>query len=122
MEQGKLIITIIGVAFTVIFLTIVVLTLPGNAKCKKEDEARAENILGVVLNVFNDSNHHNYPTIEYIDNEGTHKSYIFTLENSDNFYRIEKGDSIVKQSNELLFKIYRKDDVIEFQLDYDCKK
>jgi hypothetical protein len=90
--------------------------------CNKEESARKEDLVGIVLEKYNDLKNHYNPTLEIESVNGeTHKTVLLLNDRSGCFDYILVGDSIIKPTGSLEVNIYRNDSLKVFYLDYGCK-
>lgn len=93
-----------------------------NSVCKAEERALQESFQGIVFEKFRDKYNHNYETIRVEFLDSIYDSKIFVLDNSGAFSYILKGDSIRKESGNLLLHVSRNGLKNSFTLSFDCKK
>ena len=74
--------------------------------------------IGKVLSVGVDSSNHFFKTIFYIDTLGCTKTFVLEYDESQLFYNISSGDSIVKRKGEFIVKVLTDTSEKIFHLDY----
>jgi hypothetical protein len=114
----------------VIFLVLVTLIFTGKidlhsgdwqkTRCKAKDRAFNEEISGVIINSYRDSDNHNIKTVEFESFGKMKKSLILHLEVSGIHAELEEGDSIFKPKGQLNFFLIRNGNTRELMLDFDC--
>lgn len=91
--------------------------------CWEEINAKKINLKGIIQNKFIDSSNHAYPSIRVINNANTVIFAITDVEATLLWKKIEPGDSIIKNENDLKYllihKEHRRDTII---IRYNCRK
>jgi hypothetical protein len=106
-----------------VFILIVNLLLPSkNELCHKAyKKIRSIEYNGKIINTYLDYNNHAIPTYEVIeDNDNVIKITDFR-DMSGLFEYIEVGDSIIKYKNSYTVSVFRKNQKMDFILNYNCK-
>jgi hypothetical protein len=89
-------------------------------RCKARDRARKEEISGIIIKSYRDSDNHNIKTVEFESFGKLKKSLMLHLEVSGIHAELVAGDSIYKPKNQLKFYLIRKGNIRELMLDFDC--
>jgi hypothetical protein len=118
--DNKLILSIIKSFLILLFIVIVLINTSRNVQCSKEEEATKMIIKGKVIRAFLDSTHHSYETLDFVMDGEEKRSYIFLFEKSGCFEYLEPGDSITKEPQSLVLKVFRNNRVEVFNLNYGC--
>jgi hypothetical protein len=113
-----------------IFLVLVTLIFTGKIdlhsgdwqkiRCEAKEEAKKEEISGIVIKSFRDKENHIIKTVEFESFGKLKKSLILDLEVSGIHEELVEGDSIFKPQGQLKFFLIRDGNTRELMLDFEC--
>lgn len=109
----------LGMLFLIIFYFFAIRHFQNDCRSMVQD-IKQQLIIGKVTNKFVDEKNHALLTITYKDEKNHIKNINYGNDKSGFMEYVNPGDSINKQPNSLLFKVYRINQVESFNLDFEC--